>query len=461
MGISDHSFSLFLACVVLSSTLLTKTAVAGNYLRFERDVQSTTEAGMSTTAWIDDESPIGDGEKILDSELTKVLDSIINKSDMRIRPNAQGPPVVVNTNLRIVAGFSTVAATMDYNLMVFIRQRWNDPRLQYNGTSGRSLSVSPSLANKIWVPDMFFINEKSGKLHDLTVKNEALRIYPRGDILLSMRLSLTLACNMDLRKYPMDVQLCHLTMESYGYRTKDMIMTWTKTDPVEIDESIEIAEFKDPTFKTIAFNKTYTTGNFSALRAYFLLRRIYDYHLIQTFIPTAVYVIISWLSFWINPEAAPARVALGITTVLTVTSQGTGVRNGLPSVAYVKVIDVWMTMCLGFVFAALIEYALVNYLLTEGKRRKELAKNAEKEKKSGEGGIEKMEVESPENGKSEEGDESKVYFLATWLVTHVRPVTVEKVSRIAFPVAFLIFNILYWPISFSNYYDNLLTEIDD
>ena len=71
--------------------------------------------------------------------------------------------------------------------MVFIRQRWNDPRLQYNGTAGYSLSVNPKLSDRIWVPDMFFANEKEGKLHDLTVRNEALRIYPNGDILLSMR----------------------------------------------------------------------------------------------------------------------------------------------------------------------------------------------------------------------------------------------------------------------------------
>ncbi|XP_077867627.1 glycine receptor subunit alpha-2-like [Saccoglossus kowalevskii] len=395
-------------------------------------------------------------------DLTNMLDEMLNKYDGRIRPNAAGPPTTVETNMYIISGFSTVAATMDYNIMAFIRQKWNDPRLKFNHTA--SLNVDIRVVDLLWVPDMYITNEKDGKMHSLTVRNEALRIYPGGDILLSMRVSLTLACNMNLRKYPMDVQICHLTMESFGFRTHDVQLKWAKDNPIELNNEILIAEFATPQFKEVSFNATYVTGVFSSLRVYFILNRIYDYHIIQSYIPTFLMVIISWISFWLNPESVPARVTLGVTTVLTVTTLSGGVRAGLPKVAYVKAIDVWMTACLGFVFGALIEFALVNYLLTEEKNRKEKANKLSKASK--EKSIDNVEMDTLNEGiqmkdrkKDGDGDASKTEYVRSWLVKTVRHRSVDKVSRILFPVAFGLFNIIYWPVCFHGYYDDRLAEL--
>lgn len=73
-------------------------------------------------------------------------------------------------------------------------------------------------------------------------------------------------------------------------------------------------------------------------------------------------VILSWVSFWINVDASPARVSIGLLTVLTSTQQSTASTATLPRVSYIKAIDVWMSVCLVFVFAALLEYAVVNVL---------------------------------------------------------------------------------------------------
>ncbi|MEQ2191589.1 Glycine receptor subunit alpha-3, partial [Xenoophorus captivus] len=71
---------------------------------------------------------------------------------------------------------------------------------------------------------------------------------------------------------------------------------------------------------------------FTCIEVRFHLERQMGYYLIQMYIPSLLIVILSWVSFWINMDAAPARVALGITTVLTMTTQSSGSRTSLPKV---------------------------------------------------------------------------------------------------------------------------------
>ena len=110
-------------------------------------------------------------------------------------------------------------------------------------------------------------------------------------------------------------------------------------------------------------------GAFPCYEIRFILRREIGFFLIQVYIPSILIVILSWVSFWINVDAIPARVSLGLLTVLTMTTQSTAANQALPKVSYVKAIDVWMSMCLIFVFTALLEFAIVNVLSRRGQKR--------------------------------------------------------------------------------------------
>lgn len=95
-------------------------------------------------------------------------------------------------------------------------------------------------------------------------------------------------------------------------------------------------------------------GNYSRLACEIQFVRSMGYYLIQIYIPSGLIVIISWVSFWLNRNATPARVQLGVTTVLTMTTLMSSTNAALPKISYVKSIDVYLGTCFVMVFTSLL-----------------------------------------------------------------------------------------------------------
>ena len=53
------------------------------------------------------------------------------------------------------------------------------------------------------------------------------------------------------------------------------------------------------------------SGSYPRLSLSFKLKRNIGYFILQTYMPSILITILSWVSFWINYDASAARVALG------------------------------------------------------------------------------------------------------------------------------------------------------
>uniref|UniRef100_A0A672SUB4 Glycine receptor subunit beta-like n=1 Tax=Sinocyclocheilus grahami TaxID=75366 RepID=A0A672SUB4_SINGR len=274
-----------------------------------------------------------DLDRVPANSTSNILNRLMMTYDSRIRPNFKGIPVEDKVNIFINSFGSIQETTMDYRVNIFLRQRWNDPRLRLPADfKSDALTVDPKMFQCLWKPDLFFANEKSANFHDVTQENILLFIFRNGDVLISMRLSVTLSCPLDLTLFPMDTQLCKMQLESFGYTTKDLVFMWQSGDPVQMDEI--------------------------ALPQFDVKQEDIEYGNCTKFYP-----------------------GTGILSVLSLSSECMSLASELPKVSYVKAIDIWMIACLLFGFASLVEYAVVQVMLNSPKRiEEEKAKMTQKDK---------------------------------------------------------------------------------
>ncbi|KFQ80520.1 Gamma-aminobutyric acid receptor subunit gamma-4, partial [Phoenicopterus ruber ruber] len=155
---------------------------------------------------------------------------------------------------------------------------------------------------------------------------------------------------------------------------------------------------------------------------------------------------------------------LGITTVLTMTTLSTISRKHLPRVSYITAMDLFVSVCFIFVFAALMEYATLNYLVGN---KKPLEHNNRKARlvmpsfttininniMHWPPEIEEDDDDEDPGSPCLEGKECERFFCCiedcqtgTWREGRVRIhiSRLDSYSRVFFPTAFLLFNIVYW-----------------
>ncbi|CDQ59750.1 unnamed protein product [Oncorhynchus mykiss] len=238
------------------------------------------------------------------------VDKLLKGYDIRLRPDFGGAPVDVGMSIDIASIDMVSEVNMDYTITMYFQQSWRDKRLSYTGIP-LNLTLDNRVADSLWVPDTYFINDKKSFVHGVTVKNRMIRLHPDGTVLYGLRITTTAACMMDLRRYPLDEQNCTLEIESYGYTTDDIEFYWKGDNSVTGVENIELPQFSIIDYHIQSTKAVFATGSYPRLSLSFKLKRNIGYFILQTYMPSTLITILSWVSFWINYDASAARVALG------------------------------------------------------------------------------------------------------------------------------------------------------
>ncbi|XP_077990653.1 glycine receptor subunit alpha-2-like [Glandiceps talaboti] len=387
------------------------------------------------------------------------LKNINSNYSKEMQPYAGEKPIEVKCSVAVSAFSSVNEKDMDYSMTFNLRKKWHDPRLQFD--SPDSVVFQSEAAEILWVPVTFFPDAKYGILHDLTDENQILEIWPDGTVVRTMRLTMTLICHMNAGSFPMDSQQCSLKLQSLAYHQTELVLVWDD-NAVTLRDSLHVPTFHvSPPILQSCESSEFHKDEYSCLEVVFQLERSMVQTLLQIYLTSTLVVFLSWISFWINPRSEPARVTIGMTSILTLSTEITGVQNSIPGGSNASAIDVWLAICLVFVFAVLIEFAAVSYGHTKlSKRRmtRDSQHNTANSKvddkkygsdKSGQVIVEMEAVTSNPQDRPSTSDSYVHYrpgccerFRNNFKVEE--PADMDHCCRILFPLAFLIFNIAYW-----------------
>ncbi|OWF51197.1 glycine receptor subunit alpha-2-like [Mizuhopecten yessoensis] len=422
------------------------------------------------------------------NQKTEIVDQISSSNNYVYRPNYnnQGKPVIIECDLHINSIDSVTEVEMEFTAEVTLHLTWRDARLdkQFKNFNVEFVELGAKKMENFWVPDIFFPNEKRAAFHNVMSANKMIRIHKNSLVHYTTRLSLTLSCPMNLRKYPFDQQTCSIKIESFGFTKSQLSLKWSNsTNPLLVKKGMELPQFQlvgNRFYDLETFSKI--RGNYSSLKADFFMVRNINYYVIQMYIPSLLIVMLSWVSFWLNVNSVPGRVNLGVLSVLTISTQSSSVNRTLPRVSYTKAIDIWMAACLVFVVAALVEFAIANVLSRRGsgkgmmfiKKIIKLARDKNRSTENSKGGIKpegsgvrhrdtrtvkdtvvgvdgSVQVPKCQHLTIEDDDTKKTSPKKTGVVYAFY---LDVASRIMFPLSFGIFNLVYWI-----YYLNIMNDI--
>ncbi|TRY68905.1 hypothetical protein TCAL_03794 [Tigriopus californicus] len=383
--------------------------------------------------------------KIQALEQEKYLENRVPCLDRSIRYNKRPTSIVkVDAQLAVVAFHALSSVNMELISDIYLYEQWRDIRCSFRGLPGQGTVLqlyssqggekSHTGLSNLWSPDTQILNAK--KFH----KPETVtQIRHSGQVKTRTRWSVTSSCPMDLRLFPMDRQRCSLIIQSSAHPDNELLYSWSKGNRSKLVfiQGLDYQDRMTPEIRLIGYRFSeslspideLTDHQYSQIIVDVFLERPLGYFLWEVYMPASFIVVISFTSFWLDRAATPARVSLGVTTVLTITTLLSSANINLPPTAYPKSIGIFLAGCFLFTFMALIEYSAASFLERRRTGNRQLVR------------VQKQSTTSNGSGMNDgrRFTLSNVRDPLGW-----RPSIIDLYSRFLFPVAFLLFQIIYW-----------------
>ena len=242
----------------------------------------------------------------------------------------------------------------------------------------------------------------------------------------------TIYCNFDYDQYPMDTQTCEVKID--GDSDNAIFILYDPTNTFHTNRTYRVVGL----MMDIVFFGGQNGLDEDSIGFSVRMKRIIRPFMMKYYIPCIAIVLVSEIGFMVPLTAIPGRVALLVTQFLTLINLFIFQISDSPSSSDLNILGEYLLVSLGFVVAAMAEFALVILLNRRSKLKTDSTdpKNSTEVKNSGIIHVSRFcpdtEMKKPMKlGKKSQWNMPSIYvvdFIAFWL--HFS--------------AFLLYNTVYW-----------------
>lgn len=399
-------------------------------------------------------------------------------------PDTNGPlDIFVDIFIFEVSKINDLELTMTFEL--YFDLMWEESRFVVNETSEKwgqdgSFMGSTNFVKSLWLPDIQIFKCKQFKKRKIVTDVAGLIVWKNKQLLYTVSTEVVIDCPMKFSGYPLDHQSCKFLVGSYIHDNTQITFGGQFRHDVENQRAqqymINCTMLDDNDTFIFWANRTYSQTGFQVD----MIRRRTPV-LLQVYLPSGLFVIVSWISFIVPPEVVPGRMALLVTLFLVLVNIFNSVTANAPKAEGLTAVETWVVSCIIHVFGVLAEYALILKIIQSEKRRDAKARRAflkvlnnsngtsnhteKPNKKSiirrdmGGSGVcsssmqevfetEPLQQDNQVNLKHQEIDRQWTnHQRDSRCVREKIQMAYERVDRVAmylFPAIFFVFNMLYW-----------------
>ena len=257
-------------------------------------------------------------------------------------------------------------------LEMYSKVKWLEPRIAVNVTSPRweeqvmyldgedYAPISTSQMKKFWFADLEIFGLKKFTHHRVNHRlTEAFKTNRNGLLRYIVRAEVVISCKMDFELYPFDSQFCFLQQGSFLHsidkvdcnasfsteKEKQRYLQYT-TDVLDLPPAYHISKNNGQLWAVCGFQMVFK-------------RKILQIFC-QVYLTSILLVVLSWVSFVIDPVVVPGRMGLLVTVFLMLINIFMTVKSNAPkSSGFLNAIDIFLLVCVGYVFLAFLEYAII------------------------------------------------------------------------------------------------------